>query len=343
MGAYGGSEPTYGVVISGNIFDGCHNHGVYSSFGVDAAAVTGNTFTRCSMPVAMTGSGHTITGNTTYTHTTGTNLDVAGLSIREPIGCTITGNTIRGDVLAGQVAVELGNYLAGSVEVSRNTITGNTIILTAGAGVAIRVGRAGQTTICNDNIVSNNVVRGLGQVNVGLVTVAPSAGTAYGNKVDNNTIVIRGNSHGIYLINANHTTVSGNTIRFEYNAAAATTVAGVRIYDSRGVTVRGNSFLTATGHGANLSVRAIWEAAGSTLGKYGPNAHDPLNATTYTPIVTVTVTGTNCFVDESGTGDPNGAFFASAGSRWARTDRTVGTSLYVKESGSTAASGWVGK
>ncbi|WP_188806121.1 right-handed parallel beta-helix repeat-containing protein [Citricoccus zhacaiensis] len=62
MEAYGGPDPAYGIVMSSNIFDGCHNHGIYSSF--DLNAVAGNSFTRCSMHVALTGRGHVVTGNT---------------------------------------------------------------------------------------------------------------------------------------------------------------------------------------------------------------------------------------------------------------------------------------
>lgn len=342
LGNYGVAATAYGAVISGNIFDGCHNHGVYNAGGVDACAVSGNAFTRCSMPVALTGTGHAVSGNTMHTHTTGNNLDVAGISIREAVGCTITGNSITGDVLNSQVVIELGNYVAGSTALRGNTITGNTLRLGAGAGVAIRVGRLNQTTTCNDNIVANNVIEGNGQSGVGLITIAPGvSASSHGNKVTGNTIVAKAASHGVYVANANHTTVTDNTVRFEHNAASSTVVAGVQLSAVRGAVVRNNSFMIPSGSGTNLTVRAVWEAAGCLNNKFGPNAHDTANAATYAPMVTVS--GTNCFVDESGAGDPNGAFFAAAGSRWARTDGGALTSLYVKESSSTAANGWVGK
>jgi hypothetical protein len=44
----------------------------------------------------------------------------------------------------------------------------------------------------------------------------------------------------------------------------------------------------------------------------------------------------------SGTGDPNGAFFASVGALFLRTDGGASTTLYVKESG-TGNTGWVAK
>ncbi|MEU3847207.1 right-handed parallel beta-helix repeat-containing protein [Micrococcus terreus] len=342
IGNYGVPATAYGTVINGNIFDGCHNHGVYNAGGLDACSVTGNTFTRCSMPVALTGAGHAISGNTMHTHSSGNNLDVAGISIREAVGCTIAGNSISGDVLNSQVVIELGNYVAGSTALRGNTITGNTIRLGAGAGVAIRVGRLNQTTTCNDNIVANNVIEGNGQSGVGLITIAPGvSSSSHGNKVTGNTIVAKAASHGVYVANANHTTITDNTVRFEHNAGSSTVVAGVQLSAVRGSLVRNNSFMVPSGSGTNLTIRAVWETTGCANNKFGPNAHDSANATTYVPMVTGS--GTNCFVDESGTGDPNGAFFASAGSRWARTDGGALTSLYVKESGSSAANGWVGK
>ncbi|GAA1680853.1 hypothetical protein GCM10010977_21290 [Citricoccus zhacaiensis] len=105
--------------------------------------------------------------------------------------------------------------------------------------------------------------------------------------------------------------------------------------------VQGNSFLVAMGTVPTSPSAPSGTATGCAFGKYGPNAHDTLNAAAAKPINTTS--GTACFVDESGSGDPNGAFFATAGSRWARTDGGAGTSLYVKETGPTSAAGWVAK
>ncbi len=47
--------------------------------------------------------------------------------------------------------------------------------------------------------------------------------------------------------------------------------------------------------------------------------------------------------DMSGSGDPNGAYSAPVGSTFRRTDGGAGTAFYVKESGGTGNTGWVGK
>lgn len=45
----------------------------------------------------------------------------------------------------------------------------------------------------------------------------------------------------------------------------------------------------------------------------------------------------------AGNGDPNGVVAAPKGSTYHRADGGAGTSLYVKESGDTGDTGWVGK
>lgn len=44
-----------------------------------------------------------------------------------------------------------------------------------------------------------------------------------------------------------------------------------------------------------------------------------------------------------GAGDPEGVVAAPVGATFHRTDGGAGTSLYVKESGGTGNTGWVGK
>lgn len=335
IGNYGAvSTGAYGAVVKGNVFDGCHNHGIYNAGGVDACSVSGNTFTRCSLPVALTGAGHVVADNTMFTHGAGNNLDLIGISMRDPIGCSVTGNTLRGDAGVGQVVIDLANFST-AVEVSRNVVSNNTIEMTAGTSSAIRLGRSTVTEILNDNIVSNNTISGTASAGLGLITVAPKAGAAArGNKITGNTLVAKGECHGIYVGVSQHTTVQDNSIRFEYNAPSAKAAGCVVLAGASRAVVGGNDYINAPGFGTNLSLRGAWELSGTTDCSYHQDRHDAgAGLTSYAPYVPAS--GSNAFLDVIYTGVPG--IFGAPGSRWSRLDGGAATSLYIKETVSTSA------
>jgi hypothetical protein len=70
----------------------CWNHGVYTNTA-DGAAITGNTFNRCQIPVACSGSYNSVTGNTMYTSVAvvGDQRDLTGIQIRDSRGSVVTG------------------------------------------------------------------------------------------------------------------------------------------------------------------------------------------------------------------------------------------------------------
>lgn len=92
----GTGAPGRGLTISGNTFSGCIDHGVYVAQG-EGYTITGNSFNRCRAAVAITGSYHTVTGNAITTGESGTARDVAGISVRDPIGCVVSNNTLIGE------------------------------------------------------------------------------------------------------------------------------------------------------------------------------------------------------------------------------------------------------
>ncbi|MCA1569292.1 MAG: hypothetical protein LC798_03010 [Chloroflexi bacterium] len=334
LGNYGAGSG-FGDNISANVLEECHNHGVYGSNGVDAATVTGNTFARCSDPIAFTGRGHVVSGNTLYTSGTGNNLDRVAISIRDARSCSVTGNTIVGDAPVGQVIIELGDYTG--VGITRNVVSGNVINVTGGSSIGIRLGRAG-TTVCSDNIVANNTVRAVGTAGSGLISVATTGGT--GNKITGNSVVVLGDSHGIKVDAVSHSTIQNNTVRFEYDAPSAKTLGCIVLNATSRCTVSNNDLYCLAEWGTNVVLRGVWEQGAVVKNRYIGNNYrgDLTKLTSFTPMVLIT--NTDAYIDEHGPGAP--AFYGAPGSRWSREDGGAATSLYIKETANTSAT-WAAK
>lgn len=335
-----GSKTSAGLVIASNTFSNCHNHGIYQSVGLNACSITGNMFSKCQVPIVTNGDGHAITGNTLYTLTTGSGEESVGINARDPINCAITGNTIRGAV--SNAVINLTNEGgSGGSQIVSNTVTGNTIECTGGAGSIIRLGSA-NTTVITDNVISGNTLSGPGQQDLaGIVLNPPAGASSYSNKIAGNILVIRGKSQGILIQRSRNVSVQNNTIRYEYNAASTTeTIACIDVNACSYSVVSGNDFMCTDGFGTNVALRGICETAAGTGNAYGPNNHysGTGRLVSYTPLVLLK--GSNTFVDERGPGVP--AFFAARGSRWSRVDGGAGSSFYVKETDSSS-NAWTAK
>ncbi len=338
IGNYGVGSPARGVAITGNVVYGCWNHGVYSP-GSYGTSVASNTFNRCQTPVALTGSYHVIVGNTMVTTNTGDQRDVAGISLRDPIGCIVLGNTIKGDAVADSVVVDV-REIDGTV-VRDNIVAHNVIEVTNATSNAIRIGNA--ATTCENNIVQGNRIRGAARTGQGAITVNGAAGSyGNGNQVLDNEIVLIGAGHGVYAGFQRDATIRGNKTRLGFDAAAAVTLAGVTLSSVVTSQIGHNSVLVEAAWGTNVTMRGIWESTGvaASENRIGPNAFkaDMTKLAAATALVIAATSGP--VVDESGAGAPN--LNAGVGSRWWRTDGGAATTFYVKESG-TGATGWVGK
>lgn len=323
------------ISITGNSFYGCWNHGAYG-YG-SGFTVTGNTFHRCQFAVALSGDHHTVTGNTLYTElTSGTDQrDIAGISIRDAIGCTIADNTITGVMASGNVVIDV-RALTGTV-CRDNHVHDNTIEV-VGTSIGIRVGAGANT--CDNNNVHDNTVRSIGNANLGCITLAPSA-TGFGNKIHHNTVIMLGNSHGIYVSNTDGTIVDHNYVRLEFDSGSAVTLGMVALANSATRTkVTGNEFRTIAAWGTNVTIRAVYEVD-ATVTATRCNRNDYVFDTTKaTAVALLLQNNSGALIDEAGTGAPSLA--AAVGSIWRRTDGGAATTLYVKESG-TSTTGWVGK
>jgi hypothetical protein len=171
---YGAGQVAQGVNIVGNIFESCWNHGVYTNFS-NGAAITGNTFNRCQIPVVVSGDTNVISGNTMYTHesTLGDQRDIIGISVRDGSRNVVTGNTLKGTlgtlgVGANTVAIIVQD-LIGVSNIDDNIISNNSIYCTDGLTVAIRL--SGATKTCNRNVISGNTIYCEGKSGEGVIGV----------------------------------------------------------------------------------------------------------------------------------------------------------------------------
>lgn len=337
-GNYGAASYEQGISVYGNVFRNCWNHGVYFGGLGNGNSVIGNNFIRCQLPIAVTGNNHVVSGNAIQTQSTGTYTDIVGISMRDPNGCVVSNNVIKGDALPLGVVVSLA--AVSFSDVSNNVVSGNVITVAGGSSNAIKIGGSSAATV-NNNVVTGNVCIGVGRADEGLIHVqCASALNAYGNVVSDNTVVQKGPCYGIYAINMTGVLINGNNIRLEYDAPSATTLYGVLYVGCVNGLIAKNNVGCSSAWGANVTYKATAEAgSGSKNRSVGNNP--ALDYTKLTPAPPFDgVAGSGLVIDESGPGVPS--LNAGVGSRWWRTDGGANTVLYVKEVG-TGSGGWVAK
>lgn len=215
----GSGTPGAGLVVTGNVFKGCFNHGVYLDGGM-GHVVSGNSFHDCSDPITVTGYYHLIDGNTLYNSGTTSTISDTGISCRNPIGCIISNNTILGTNALNANVIALQN-ISGGVTVRGNIISNNYLnVQTANtnSSVSIEIGTAGVTQVCADNIVIGNVIFGSPMANRGVISIWTMAGyTGSNNRITKNHFNINNSStnvaivYGVYPYNQDKLEISGNT------------------------------------------------------------------------------------------------------------------------------------
>lgn len=339
---YGAASRTQGISIFGNTFEDCWNHAVYSAQDGVGISVTGNTCVGCQVPIALTGSYHTVVGNTMQTGgSTGAYSDETGISMRNAQNCVVANNTLQGESGIGQVVINFGLVSGGTI-VRGNICTGNTIVISgAGTAPAIRMGGADCVDL-TDNIISNNSIIGRGATSAGILTLFGAAGcNADGSIVTGNTVVVRSASHAIVVASCRGAAVRGNTTRLEFDAGSAVVLAGVQLSVCNDCDVTDNTLIVRAEWGTNIAYRGVWElGAGSSGNRASNNTMRASTAKLTSATHYATLNGSGIIVNDAGPGAPN--LTAGVGSIWRRTDGGAGTSLYVKEVGTDAA-GWVGK
>ncbi len=340
-GNWGSGGPGRGLTVSGNTFYSCFDHGVYAAQG-EGYSITGNSFNRCGVAIAATGSYHTVSGNAITTGlATDTRLDVTGISVRDPIGCVISNNTVKGETLSGTVMVDV-TEVTGTV-CRDNVIVGNTVVATDGSepSIGIRCGD-GDATDYRGNVIANNVVRAPGRQYLGVIHAqADSGATVTGATITGNTVVITGPGYGIAVASQVGASVSGNDVRLEVDADSADTIGMIVVNACEDTLVSSNRLTVTADWGDNIAVRGVWEGTGTTGTRIEGNVHsyDPTKLTSAENLSLQSGSGV-ALVNEWGTGAPG--FAARIGSQYHRIDGGAGTALYIKESG-TDSTGWVGK
>lgn len=339
IGNYGTASNALGITISGNSMHGCWNHGVYGSTGASGVAVTGNAFNRCQVSVALTGSYHTVTGNTMVTTSTGDQRDIAGISLRDPFGCVVAHNTIKGEMTTGNAVISLAEL--GGTSVKDNVVAQNVIDVAAVESHAIRIGAGGVGVFTENNIVQGNRIRRASKATSGAIAVFGAAGAVgVGNQVLDNEIVLTADSYGIHATFQTGLAVRGNIVRVEYDSGAAYTLPCVALNTVTDALVASNDLSISAAWGTNISIRGVWEISACVTNRIGANRYRFSATKTAARIEMVLGSTSGSVIDEAGAGAPN--VNAGVGSIWRRTDGAAATTLYVKESG-TGATGWVGK
>lgn len=184
IGNYGGRGPQAGLVITGVTFSNCHNHGIYHDDSGNPAAISGNTFTDCQIPIVVLGPGHAIKGNViwvtaatpaawqaSFTYAVGDKVSLPnGVQLVATVGgtsgsatpippTTTTGTVVDGGVTwstySGTADQRVGINMRNSVGcvVSGNTLKG----FSAGSIVINFTHVNGGTTIAR-NTVTGNIV-----------------------------------------------------------------------------------------------------------------------------------------------------------------------------------------
>jgi hypothetical protein len=336
---YGTGGVTQGFVATGNIFEGCWNHGIYSNF-TNGAVITGNNFNRCQIPVVVSGNANTVSGNTMYTsvNTTGDERDVVGISVRDGSRNIVTGNTIKGVIAGGPTGVIVVQDVSGLSPLNDNIISNNTIEITAGSGAAIRV--QGTTNGVNRNIIEGNNITcpGFGAARGAIELIAPSSSVNAGNKIVNNVVSLTALSEFVFATYQTASEVRGNTFELLWNAGSSTTVNAVWWGQGVQCNTQDNTLLCRTGYGANITFRGFRESLASSDNFITNIINAVGGSATYAFALTVAASGLT--INQLGTGAPTTQ--AKIGSIWRRSDGGAGTTFYVKESG-TDATGWVGK
>lgn len=341
-GNYGTGQRIQGLAITGNVFEGCWNHGIYSTF-TTAATITGNNFNRCQVSIVISGSHNVISSNTIYTDVDveGDEREITGIDVRDGCYNVVSNNTIKGTLPnARRVAIDVRD-VTGIEDMIGNVIKSNTILITDGYGVGIRL--YGVTYTFHDTIITNNVVTIPGQQYTGAIHLGtPEAKYSYGAKIHHNVIkVLASEGYGIYANRMIGGVINSNSVQFDINAGAPLSVYTVYGISMETTLVSENVSIVTPDYGANLTVCGFREMSSATNNETRNNVNSVNTAkgATYTPIMPYT--GGGLLIDQAHAGAPT-SISARIGSRWCNTVGGTGTTFYVKESG-TGTAGWVGK
>ena len=351
-GNLGAASFEQSITVTGNVFELCWDHGFYSSGFANGHTVSANAFNACHVPVAVSGRNHVVSNNTMVVQTTGTGLitdnEITGISLRDPVGCVVTGNTIKGEGTSGGACIALDDLVLfpGDNAVNDNIVANNTITITnttVAGTAAIRLNSP--NSICR-NIITGNVISAPIRANDGLINAVGSSGGIFESNVISNNIInitgARGNGFGIWTNRLVDSVIADNIIRVSYDDTVARILNGIYFQNSVNANINNNIIACSSAFGSNITLRGFEEAVSGSLNSISDNKFN-VNVTKLTAFVRfVFLTTSGIIVNHVDSGTPEAAVVSGVGGLWRRTDGGAGTTLYVKESG-TSNTGWVGK
>ena len=263
-GNYGTGHDNRGMLVSGNLFMDCADHGVYANL-VNGATITGNTFDRCGVAVVVYGNGSVVSGNAIMNPGAVRGAtDRSGISIRDAQNCSITGNTVVGPLPSdNQTAISV-ECIVGT-DVSNNVIANNTVINTSAFKcTAIKLGGALAET-CEGNVITGNVIEGQARDFDGLISINMKSGSlGRNNTVTGNVVRSVGAAYAMYLAAQEFLTVTGNNIAWEHDADTAMTGVVLSVLDVTYSSFSGN-LVRCADTGDNVSLRALNASGTSNL------------------------------------------------------------------------------
>ena len=158
FGDYDYPNTAYSVLVSECTFDKIYDHACYINGG--KAGIISNCIAHNSNHTfVMMGQNHTISNNTIYLPVGDNNVEVTGVSLREPLNGKIINNTIYGYGITNSAGIMLQN-LSGDPEPNtkiEKVLIANNIMNTTGLITPIRIGNTSQTTLINNLEISNNI------------------------------------------------------------------------------------------------------------------------------------------------------------------------------------------
>ncbi len=349
-GNTGSASYEQGFAVTGNVFELCWNHGWYSSGLANGSTISANSFVGCQVPIAVTGWDHVITGNSLTVQTTGTGVitdnELTGISLRDPVRCVVTGNVIKGEGVDGGVVIGFDDNsgVPGADKVTDNICSNNVIQITNSsvAGVvAIRF--LGNSTVVSNNIIANNTITAPVRNLDGLINVQGALGSKNNNISGNVMCMTRVQaSEFMRLANLSYTKIENNSFELTADAASPTAINGISLVSCSYTAVNNNFFICTADWGANTTYRVLQEFTSATLNSAANNrVHFDTTKLAGSALFLVLNTGP-FLLNHTGSGTPEGFVIAGISSVWQRTDGGAGTSIYIKQSG-TSNTGWVGK
>jgi hypothetical protein len=270
-GNYGGSASQLGIVITGNSFNRCWDHGVYMQVGL-AYVISGNQFGNCKIPIVADGQGGAVVGNTLYATETSQTNKQQSISVRNASDCVIANNTLIG--AGASIDIAYVNSTGVANEIKRNRIEGNNIRRTGTGDVSSYIRLGFDAQVCEDNVITNNTMSG-GFIDTAVGCIQLEMAATYdanGTEVSNNKVLFPGTmvAEGAFVraVRHNNLTVKNNDFRATASAGSSLAFRALFFTDCDYHTVKGNDFYWLTG-GTNVVFRG---AQTDTAGRFVDNA-----------------------------------------------------------------------